>query len=324
MTAPLFEEDQSPTRQTAMLRARLQALAERGIYFGTSSWKYEGWLGSIYSPDRYLTRKKFSKKKFEEECLSEYAETFPIVCGDFAFYQFPSEDYWDRLFNSTPRSFLFAFKVPETITVPKWPGHSRYGAKAGKENDGFLRADLFEEYFIQRLMPYRDRVAVLIFEFGTIAKSIFPAEEGFFSLLHQFLGALPGGFRYAVEIRNPEYLVSDYFSMLALHNVAHVFNAWSRMPEVSKQIAMPGAFTADFSVVRALLTKGRTYEKSVDAFEPYDRIQEPNPSAREALRQIAERAWKTRQAAYMFINNRLEGNAPGTIEAVTEELAILD
>jgi hypothetical protein len=118
--------------------------------------------------------------------------------------------------------------------------------------------------------------------------------------------------------------VSDYFSMLALHNVAHVFNAWSRMPEVSKQIAMPGAFTADFSVVRALLTKGRTYEKSVDAFEPYDRIQEPNPSAREAMRQIAERAWKTRQAAYMFINNRLEGNAPGTIEAVTEDLALPD
>ena len=31
----------------------------------------------------------FRRKRFEAECLREYAETFPTVCGDFAFYQFP-------------------------------------------------------------------------------------------------------------------------------------------------------------------------------------------------------------------------------------------
>jgi uncharacterized protein YecE (DUF72 family) len=163
-------------------------------------------------------------------------------------------------------------------------------------------------------------VAVLIFEFGTFAKASFPTPEAFFSLLHQFLGALPEGFRYAVEIRNPEYLGDDYFALLSSRNVAHVFNAWTRMPELPKQVEMPGAFTADFSVVRGLLTKGRTYEKAVAAFEPYERIQEPNHGAREAIRQIAERAWRTRQPAYVFINNRLEGNAPGTIEALADTL----
>ena len=39
--------------QAARLGPKLRALAERGVYFGTSSWKYEGWLGSIYSPERY-------------------------------------------------------------------------------------------------------------------------------------------------------------------------------------------------------------------------------------------------------------------------------
>jgi hypothetical protein len=43
-------------------------------------------VGSIYSQDRYLTRNKFSKAKFEANCLSEYAETFPVVGGDFSFY----------------------------------------------------------------------------------------------------------------------------------------------------------------------------------------------------------------------------------------------
>src|ERR1700734_2479599 len=111
----LFSEPDDIPPQAARLAPKLHALAAAGIYFGTSSWKYEGWLGSIYSEERYLTRGKFSKKRFEDTCLSEYAATFPTVCGDFAFYQFPTEQYWAKLFDATPDSFLFGFKVPEDI-----------------------------------------------------------------------------------------------------------------------------------------------------------------------------------------------------------------
>jgi hypothetical protein len=37
---------------------------------------------------------------------------------------------------------------------------------------------------------------------------------------------------------------------------------------------------------------------------------------RAALRQAAKRAPRVGQPAYLFVNNRLEGNAPATIEAV--------
>jgi len=33
-----------------------------------------------------------------------------------------------------------------------------------------------------------------------------------------------------------------------------------------------------------------------------------------------EDAWKEKQPAFVFVNNRLEGNAPGTIEAVADQL----
>ena len=102
------------------------SLAAEGVYFGTSSWKYEGWLGTVYDAERYVTRGKFSQQKFEADCLAEYATTFPVVCGDFAFYQFPSPEFWKRLFGQTPPSFLFGFKVPEEITVARWPGHARF------------------------------------------------------------------------------------------------------------------------------------------------------------------------------------------------------
>jgi hypothetical protein len=33
-----------PPPQAARLAPKLRTLAEKGIYFDTSSWKYEGWL----------------------------------------------------------------------------------------------------------------------------------------------------------------------------------------------------------------------------------------------------------------------------------------
>jgi hypothetical protein len=119
-----------------------------------------------------------------------------------------------------------------------------------------------------------------------------------------------------VEIRNKEYLGLDYFEVLSRHKVAHVFNAWTRLPVIGEQIELPGAHTADFTVVRALLQHGRSYEQAVKMFEPYQAVREPDRATRDALRQVAERAMRVRQPAYVFVNNRLEGNAPGTIEAV--------
>jgi uncharacterized protein YecE (DUF72 family) len=314
---PLFDSTEPPP-QAARLAPRLHVLAERGIYFGTSSWKYEGWLGSVYSEDLYKTRGKHSKKKFEETCLAEYARTFPTVCGDFAFYQFPTEDYWARLFGSVPAGFTFGLKVPEDITVSTWPRHARYGPRAGLQNEHFLDAKAFERYFLKRLEPHKHQVGPLIIEFGTFNKGTFPTPGDFMAKLEPFLAALPEGFRYAVEIRNPEYLTPEYLGLLAGYNVAHCFNAWTRMPSLDDQARLDEAFTADFTVVRALLKKGRGYEDAVKAFEPYQLVQEPNEGARDGMAEIARKAVERNKRAYLFVNNRLEGHAPTTIEAVVE------
>lgn len=310
----LFDTGPAPARSE--LAARLRDLAAENIYFGTSSWKYEGWLGQVYTPERYNVRGRFSRRRFLDTCLVEYAETFPAVCGDFSFYQFPSEEYWRRLFTSAPSTLLFAFKVPEDITVQAFPTHARYGPRGGQINENFLNADLFREAFLRPLQPYRSQVVALIFEFGAFSRKTYESVSPFVEDLDKFLAALPDGFRYSVEVRNPEFLDPQYFNCLASHNVAHVFNAWARMPELSAQIAVPRAFTADFTLTRALLRRGRDYEQAVDKFRPYDRIQEENPKARQAMRDLARRARATRQPAFIFVNNRLEGNAPGTVEAV--------
>ncbi len=304
------------------LALKLARLAERGILMGTSSWKYEGWLGQIYTPDRYVTRGKFSAKKFEDTCLEEYAETFPIVCGDFSFYQFPSEEYWRKLFASTPGSLRFAFKVPEEITVKVFPSHARYGQRAGLENPNFLDFNLFRQLFLEMLRPHSKRAIVLLFEFGQMTKKSMPDVDAFLERLVPFLDQLPEGPRYAIELRNAEFMTRDYFEALQERGVAHIFNAWTRMPDLPTQSVMPQAHTADFTVVRALLRQGRAYEDAVKKFSPYERIQDPNVESRDALRALIQRSLGLQQPAYIFVNNRFEGNAPSTIEAVIEGIDV--
>jgi uncharacterized protein YecE (DUF72 family) len=316
VVGPLFDEPGGFDRDS--LAARLRDLAQERIYIGGSSWKYEGWLGQIYSRERYLSRGKFSKRLFEAECLKEYAETFPAVCGDFAFYQFPTEDFWRKLFHQTPSHFRFAFKVPEQVTCKVFPAHARYGPQAGRENEAFLDAHILREMFLRPLMPYREQTAVLIFEFGTFGRRSFEDAGAFVEKLHPFLAALPREFRYAVEIRNPEFLERDYFSCLRSHGVAHVYNAWSRMPELRQQIALPDSATADFQVCRALLRRGRVYEEAVKKFAPYTEVQDPNPEARDSMRVLIGRARENKEFLFLFVNNRLEGNAPTTILSVVE------
>jgi uncharacterized protein YecE (DUF72 family) len=313
-TLSLFDEQ--PEYERTPLGLKLASLAARGVFIGTSSWKYPGWIGQIYSEDRYRSRGRFSEKRFQAECLAEYAATFPVVCGDFSFYQFPSEQHWQRLFRSAPASLKYAFKVPEEITVKMFPVHPRYGARAGENNPSFLDVLLFRNAFLDLLEPYREQIAVLVFEFGTFARQCYNSTGQFLAELDPFLGALPAGYRYGIEIRNREFLTGEYFKCLRGHGVAHVFNAWTRMPEIGEQMQLPEVFTADFTVARALLRKGRPYEAAVAKFSPYQQVQDPNPETRQALRSLISRARERSEPSYIFVNNRLEGNAPQTIEAI--------
>ncbi len=298
------------------LGPKLADMAAQRLFIGTSSWKYEGWLGQIYTAERYQVKGRFAKKRFESECLSEYAETFPVVCGDFSFYQFPAAEFWSKLFQTAPSKLQFALKVPEEITVCSFPQHPRYGSRAGQRNPTFLNADLFEAEFLRLLQPYCDRVAVIIFEFGTLPAYPYPSLDSLLDPLARLMSRLPRQFRYAVEIRNPEFICPDYFAFLSDANVAHVFNSWTRMPSMSSQLSLPEASTTNFTVARALLKPGRRYEEAVQMFAPYTMVQEPNHEVREALRTLLVRAKQREEATYIFVNNRLEGNAPGTIESI--------
>ena len=299
------------------LTQAVTSLAQLGIFVGASSWKYEGWLGLIYTPERYMTRGKLSRAKFEKTCLSEYAEVFKTVCLDAGFYQFPSAKMLDGIFSQVPGDFRLTIKVTEDITVKRFPNLPRYGRRAGQINEHFLDADLFIASFLGPLEQYREQVGTLIFEFGHFHAGDWERGRQFVEALDGFFGRLPKGWNYAVEIRNESFLQAEYFEVLHRQGVAHTFNSWSRMPSVKEQLEMPGSFTADFTAARFLLKPGRNYEQAVEKFQPYNEVKESNLEARMALIDLLTTPAKPGRPGrrFLYVNNRLEGCALWTIYA---------
>lgn len=293
---------------------RLAARIPESVRFGGSSWNYPGWRGLVY-------HREYQGKGASARMLEEYA-AFPLfrtVGIDSSFYAPPEEGVLRSFAESLPPGFPCVSKVWNQITAHTFV-KAQNKSRAGQVNPDFLSADLFLEAVYE---PYRrhfeGHAGPFVFEFQSIARrSVSP--ESFAGRLDEFFSALPLDAMYAVELRNEEFLTPMYFAVLREHGVAHVFNSWTRMPAIGDQLDLPGAISGPFIVARALLRRGRTYNEAVDAFAPYDRIQDPNPELRHDLVRLIETAVHTRIPAYLLVNNRAEGSTPYTIAEVARLL----
>jgi len=305
------------------LAGRLRRFATQGVFFGTSSWKYPGWFGAVYDQDRYVWRGRYSRKRFERDCLAEFAQTFPAVSVDATYYKFYSRNTLEELAAQVPETFQFALKVCGDITLKRFPQLPRFGHRAGATNPHFLDAGLFTDALIRPAENIRGKVGLIMFEFSHFGPAEFERGAVFVEALDAFLEKLPGGWPYAVELRNRQWLRPEYFAVLARHGVTHIYNAWADMPTVPEQMTLPGSETNPaLLAARFLLREGRTYDAAVKKFSPYREIQDPNPEGRVAAVSLAKRVLqsKGKSKALIFVNNRFEGHSPGTINAIVSEL----
>ena len=313
-----------PFNRDGMQQAAAQ-LAAKGVFIGTSSWKYAGWRGQLYDGERYVTRGKFSESRFNRDCLAEYAEVSKTVCVDAAYYKFPDHRYLEGMVSQVPADFQFAFKVTDEITVKRFTNLPRFGLRAGKPNENFLNADLFAKEFLGPCEEFKQNVGLLMFEFSKFYLSDYQHGRDFVADLDRFLDALPNGWPYGVEIRNQHFLHLEYFAVLQNHRVTHVFNSWADMPAIREQMALDGSRTnPNICAARFLLKPGRRYEEAVKLFEPYDRIKDANPDARVAGAALIKEGVEAggKRKTFIFVNNRLEGNALESIAAMLEEASL--
>lgn len=289
------------------------------IRFGTSTWTYEGWQGQVY-------RRQYAKTTFATECLGEYCQylyndepLFRTVGNDSTFYRPPTANQLRHYLNQIPEDFEMCFKVWEEITIPHFARQARYGPKAGQPNPRFLDAKLFNELV---LTPYREakfepHMGPFIFEFQRHGLNI----GEFCSRLDQFFGQLPNDFRYAVEIRNAGLLGMEHQKVLKSHGVAHVYNHWSSMPPLLEQHKrMEECFTAPFTVIRILTPLNMPYEVAKKRAAPYNKIVGELPQMRKETVTLIKQAMGENRRAYVLVNNRSEGNAPLTVQALARSL----
>ena len=171
------------------------------------------------------------------------------------------------------------------------------------------------------LKPYREakfepHTGPFLFEFQRHGMS----SEEFCSRLDKFFSQLPKDFMYAVEIRNAGIVGTEYRQVLEQHGVAHVYNHWSYMPPLREQHKRMASFTAPFTVLRLLTPLKMSYEAAKKRAEPYNKIVGELPEMRRDTVDLVKKAIEDKRRAYVIVNNRSEGNAPLTIQALMATL----
>lgn len=300
---------------------QLAAQIPQNIRFGTSTWTYPGWKGIIYHADYS------SEKAFKADSLGEYARypLFRSVGVDSSFYAPPSEKTLAHYASLVPDGFMWISKVWEKITTPIHPNLPRWGKFAGTKNQDFLNAEMFQNEVLVRYSAkeVKTKTGPLVFQFPRLLSEL-KSPHAFLDKLGEFLKKLPKDFKYAVEIREPDLLNADYLAVLNASGATHVFNHWTSMLSLREQmmrIADLGGLTADFFVSRLLTPRGVAYEQAVKMFAPYDSIKSPNLEMRRDVVGMAKRVIARNGTAFIIVNNRSEGHAPGTIQEITRGLA---
>jgi len=184
-------------------------MADGNIHIGTSGWHYPHWVGPFYPEG---TR--------PEDFLGFYARRFGSVEINSAFYRLPDRATFARWRDGTPRGFLFACKASRYITHMK------------KLKDP-----------AQSTTRFFDAAAALGDKLGPILFQLPPRWRADTARLARFLEALPGGFRYAFEFRDPSWFTPPVRKLLAAHGAALCIYDLDRRRS-------PVAVTADFVYLR--------------------------------------------------------------------------
>jgi uncharacterized protein YecE (DUF72 family) len=252
------------------------------LRLGTSSWSSEDWVGVFYPPGT-------SAAGF----LAEYAKHFDTVEVDSTYYRSPSATMVKNWRERTPPGFTFAAKFPRSIT------HEKILEDCSGEVDEFIKVmDLLGE-----------KLGPLLLQFPYFNKKVFARPEDFVARLGPFLGKLPSGHAYAVEIRNKAWINDTFLSLLRKTKVALALIDHPWMPPVTQLLQKHDVVTADFLYVRFLGDRKGIEEKT----EHWDRLIVDREREMETWIPEIRRLMERRLRAYVYFNNHYAGFAPGSI-----------
>lgn len=319
-----------PDAELAVVASRLPA----DLHLGTSSWTFPGWRGLVYGREEKAADLIASG-------LSAYAAhpVFRTVGVDRAFYAPLTFEQHAALAAQAPDGFRFLLKAHDVLTRPFV--HSA-------PNPRFLDAEYAKDIVIAPALrgldpdarasagslatsatsfptspasaspaPFKlHKLGPILFQFAPLgARTLreLGGEGAFIDRLGGFLGALPRGPVYAVEIRDRVLWTDQYRRTLAACGVAHCFNEHPAMVPIGDQIRVMDPAAQPAGVIRWMLHRTQEYEAARDRYAPFDEIVDRDDRTREAIARLAVAMLRAGLKVWIIANNKAEGSAPRTI-----------
>ena len=253
------------------------------LRIGTSAFTAAGWESAFYPAGMKPA-----------EYLSYYATKFDTVEVDSTFYRTPSVatvSGWER---KTPAGFILTAKVPQIITHEK----------VLQDCDDDLK------HFLETMDLMGDKLGPLLFQFGYFNKMAFKSGKEFLARLEAFLRKLPKGYRFAVEIRDKQWLNAEFFDLLRAHKVAYALIDQAWMPRVNEIFEKFDPVTADFAYVRLLGDRKGIEQKT----KVWDKVIVDRSGELMNWVNVCQRTVRRGISTYVYVNNHYAGFAPATVE----------
>ena len=278
-----LQESSGPTDQPNTERP----FSVPSIFLGTSSFTAGGWEGSFYP-------KGMRSKDF----LRHYASQFQTVEIDSTFYGTPAASTVTSWNDKTPPDFIFAVKAPQVIT------HEKVLIDCEPE---------FDE-FIERMHLLGDKLGPMLLQFPKFDKWVLKSPDEFRARLQSFFkrAAAMNASRFAVEVRNKDWLDAKLTDLLREHNVALALTDTSFMPRPWEMRGALDLVTADFAYVRWLGDR-KGIEKQTTTWDKtvVDRTSDMKNWV-DLLKEMVTN--KKIRKLFAFANNHYAGHGPATVK----------
>ncbi|TMQ51580.1 MAG: DUF72 domain-containing protein [Candidatus Eisenbacteria bacterium] len=246
---------------TIIYRARIRDAPMVHLRFGCSGWDYQEWIGPVY-------------RNASESKLRAYSRIFDTAEINSTFYRAPSPGMVQGWARFTPEDFVFAAKVPQTVT------HDRLlDVAAGADKDLLAYCEL--------MRPLLDAGKL-----GPLLLQLPPRLRFQETVIHRFLDTLPRAFTFALEPRNKSWMTLEAFDLLRATGVAYTI--------VDEPLLPPDLHvTAPFAYLR-------WHGHGTDPWYNYRYTEEELKDWVPRVQQVAGQA----ETVYGFFNNHFHGYAP--------------
>jgi len=244
------------------------------LHFGTSGWDYGEWIGPFY-------------RSASESKLASYSRVFPTAEINSTFYRAPLPGMVRGWARHSPDGFVFAAKVPQTVTHDR-----RLDVEKGADGDAKAFAEL--------MVPLREAGKL-----GPLLLQLPPSLRFQPSTVSRFLETLDPAFLWAIEFRHRSWMRPEALDLLRAHGVSYTI--------VDEPLLPPDIHTT------APVGYIRWHGHGADPWYDYRYSESELRAWVPKVVQVAEQS----SEVYGFFNNHYHGYAPENCLQVLEMLGAL-